>query len=161
MTISKDTHTGRGPSTAESNKTVIRRMFEEVINPGELERAGELMRADFVEHGGAPGQAPGPEGFEQVNSMLRCAFPDLRLTVEEMVAEGDRVAVRFTARGTHQGEFLGVPASGNRVAWEVISIVRVAGGKIAERWSRSDAVGLRQQLENGRAPAYPDERSRS
>ncbi len=82
---------------------------------------------------GAPGQAPGLEGFTQVNTMLRAAFPDLRLTVEEMVAEGDRVSVRFTARGTHQSEFWGVPPTGSRVAWEVISIVRIAGGKIAER----------------------------
>ena len=81
--------------------------------------------------------------------MLRAAFPDLRLTVEEMVAEGDRVSVRFTARGTHQGEFSGVPPTGSRVAWEVISIVRVAVGKIAERWSQSDVEGLRQQLHGG------------
>ena len=97
----------------------------------------------------APGQAPGLEGFKQVNTMLRAAFPDLRLPVEEMVAEGDRVSVRFTARGTHQGEFWGAPPTGSRVAWEVISIVRVAGGKIAECWSQSDVAGLRQQLDDG------------
>ncbi len=145
--------------TAEGNKAVIRRLFEEVINPGDLERADELIRADFVEHGPTPGQAPGLEGFKQVNTMLRAAFPDLRLTVEEMVAEGDRVSVRFTARGTHRGEFWGVPPTANRVAWEVISIVRVAGGKIAERWSQSDALGLKQQL--GTDDDRPDERSRS
>jgi predicted ester cyclase len=93
--------------------------------------------------------APGQEGFKQVNTMLRAAFPNLRLTVEEMVSEGDRVSVRFTARGTHQGEFWGVPPTGSRVAWEVISIVRVAGGKIAERWSQSDVAGLRRQLDDG------------
>ncbi len=98
---------------------------------------------------GAPGQAPGLEGFKQVNTMLRAAFPDLRLTVEEMVSEGDKVSVRCTARGTHQGEFWGVPPTGSRVAWEVISIVRLAGGKIAERWSQSDVAGLRQQLDDG------------
>jgi predicted ester cyclase len=81
--------------------------------------------------------------------MLRAAFPDLRLTVEEMVAEGERVPVRFTARGTHQGEFWGAPPTGIRVAWEAISIVRVAGGKIAERWSQSDVSGLRQQKDDG------------
>jgi len=146
MTTSKNARTGRGEVTAESNKAVVRRLFGEVLNPGDLGRAGELIGAGFVDRGGAPGQAPGPEGFEQANAMLRVAFPDLRLAVEEMVAEGDKVAVRFTARGTHRGEFMGVPATGKRVAWEVISIVRVADGKIAERWSRSDAPGLRQQL---------------
>jgi predicted ester cyclase len=135
--------------TAEGDKAVVRRLFEEVINPGDLGRAGELVRADFVEHGGAPSQAPDLEGFKQVNTMLRAAFPDLRLTVEEMVSEGDRVSVRCTARGTHQGEFWGVPPTGSRVAWEVISIVRVAGGKIAERWSQSDVAGLRQLLDDG------------
>ena len=98
---------------------------------------------------GAPGQARGLEGFKQVNTMLRAAFPDLRLTVEEMVAEGDRVSVRFTARGTHQGGFWGAPPTGSRVAWEVISIVRGAGGKIAERRSQSAVAGLRQQLDEG------------
>ncbi len=93
--------------------------------------------------------APGQEGFKQVNMMLRAAFPDLRLTVEEMVSEGDRVSVRCTARGTHQGELWGVPSTGSRVAWEVISIVRVAGGKIAECWSQSNVAGLRQQLDEG------------
>jgi predicted ester cyclase len=66
-----------------------------------------------------------------------------------MVAEGERFSVRFTARGTHQGEFSGAPPTGSRVAWEVISIVRVAGGKIAERWSQSDVAGLREQLDDG------------
>ena len=98
---------------------------------------------------GAPGQAPGLRSFKQINTMLRAAFPDLRLTVEEMVSEGDRVSVRFTARSIHQGEFWGAPPPGSRVAWEVISIVRLAGGKIAERWSQSDVASLRQQLDDG------------
>jgi predicted ester cyclase len=135
--------------TAEGDKAVVRRLFEEVINPGDLGRAWELIRADFVEHGGASGQAPDLEGFKQVNTMLRAAFPDLRLTVEEMVAEGGRVSVRFTGRHP-PGRVLGRTADRQPgVAWEVISIVLVAVGKIAERWSQSDVEGLRQQLDDG------------
>lgn len=132
----------------EANKTVIRRLVEEVLNAGDLARTDEVIGAGFIEHNPAvPDQAPGPEGFRQVNSLLRSAFPDLSLTIEEMIAERDKVAVRFTARGTHRGEFAGVPPSGNRVAWEVVSIIRIAEGKVAERWSQSDALGLMQQLQ--------------
>lgn len=132
----------------EANKIVVQRLVEEVLNAGDLDRANEVIGADFIDHNPAtPDQPPGPEGFRQVNSMLRAAFPDLSLTIEDLVAEGDRVVVRFTARGTQWGEFGGASPSGNRVAWEVISIIRVADGKIVERWSQSDTLSLMQQLQ--------------
>lgn len=118
-----------------------------MINPGDLDRADELVAADFVEHNPTPGQVPGLAGFKQVVSMLRAAFPDLRITTDELVAEGDKVSVRLTARGTHQGPFQGIPPTGNRVAWEGISMLRVADGQVVERWFHADVLGLRRQLE--------------
>ena len=104
--------------SVKGNKIVIRRLVEQVLNAGNLDRAGELVDAGFIEHNPATSnQPPGPEGFRQVNAMLRAAFPDLSLTIEEMIAERDKIAVRFIARGTHWGEFGGVPPTGNRVAW--------------------------------------------
>ncbi len=82
----------------EDNKLLIRRLFEDVINTGDVDRADDLVAPDFVEHNPAPGQGPGLEGFKQVVAMLRSAFPDLIITINELIAEGDLVSVRLTAR---------------------------------------------------------------
>lgn len=130
----------------EENKALVRSLFEEVINPGELDRADEFLGAGFVEHDPAPGQAPGVEGFKQVIAMLRSAFPDLRITIEDLVAEADKVSVRLTVRGTHRDEFQGIPPTDRQVAWAGISIIRIADGKVVERWFQSDVLGLRRQI---------------
>lgn len=134
---------------ADDNKALVRRLFDEVINAGEPSRADELVASDFVEHNPVPGQAPGLEGFKQVITMLRGAFPDLRIDVDELVAEGDKVSVRLTARGTHEGVFQGIPATGRRVAWEGISMIRLEGDRIVERWFHVDNLGLMRQLGAG------------
>lgn len=121
--------------------------MNDILNSGELMRAAELISPDFTDHGPAVfGQPPGPEGFRTVNEMFRGAFPDLTLTIDDLVAEGDKVAARCTARGTHEGTFTGIPPTGNQVAWEVISPIRIADGKITERWSQADTAGLMGQL---------------
>lgn len=130
----------------EENKALVRQLFEEVINPGDLDRAGTLVATDFVEHNPMPEQAPGLAGFKQVVTSLRAAFPDFHLTTDELVAEADPVSVRLTARGTHQGVFQGIPPTGRRVAWEGISMLRITDGKITERWFHADVLGLRKQL---------------
>jgi len=84
-----------------------------------------------------------------VITMLRGAFPDLRIDVDELVAEGDKVSVRLTARGTHEGVFQGIPATGRRVAWEGISMIRLEGDRIVERWFHVDNLGLMRQLGAG------------
>ncbi|MCA1715365.1 MAG: ester cyclase [Actinobacteria bacterium] len=132
--------------SVEENKALIRRLFEEVINAGDLDRAGEFLGAGFVEHNPIPGQAPGIEGFKQVIAMLRVAFPDLRITVEDLIGERDKVSVRLTVHGAHRGEFQGIPPTNRQVAWAGISIIRIAEGKVVERWFQSDVLGLRQQL---------------
>jgi steroid delta-isomerase-like uncharacterized protein len=141
--------------SAEENKVLVRRLFDEVINPGDLERAQEFLDAGFVEHDPTPGQAPGIEGFRQVIAMLRSAFPDLRVTIEDLVAEEDRVSVRLTVRGTHRGAFQGIPPTGAQVAWAGISIIRIGEGKVVERWFQSDVLGLRRQLGAMPPPGRP------
>jgi predicted ester cyclase len=102
--------------STEDNKAVIRRWNEEIFNEKRIDRADELVTQDYVDHAALPGQAPGLEGAKQKWAMYGAAIPDLRVTMDEMVAEGDRVAARWTAEGTHQGELLGVPPTGNASA---------------------------------------------
>ena len=132
-------------STAD-NKAVIRRWNEEIFNEKRIDRAGELVTQDYVDHAALPGQAPGLEGAKQKWAMYSAAIPDLRVTIDEMVAEGDRVAARWTAEGTHQGELLGVPPTGRHIRWSGISICRMAEGKLAEQFERWDRLDLMQQL---------------
>ena len=120
-----------------------------MINTGDLDRADALVAPDFVEHNPTPGQGPGLEGFRQVVAMLRAAFPDLHITIDDLVGEGDKVSVRLTARGTHEGPFMGMAPTGRRAAWEGISIIRIADGRVAERWFHADVAGLARQLGAG------------
>jgi steroid delta-isomerase-like uncharacterized protein len=132
--------------STEENKAIVRRWFEEVINHLRVDRSGELVTQDYVDHGALPGQAPGLEGAKQKWAMYIAAVPDLHGTVEDMLAEGDEVAARWTAEGTHQGELLGVPATGKRFRFTGISICRLAEGKMAEQFEQWDRLGLMQQL---------------
>lgn len=131
----------------EQNKALFRRMVEEIFNRGNLDLVDEVFAPDFVEHEELPPGIPsGREGVKQMTSMLRGAFPDFKATIEDMLAEGDRVVIRMTWTGNHQGDFMGIPATGRRVSFGVIDIVRFAGGKFAEHWGLMDQAGLMQQL---------------
>lgn len=131
----------------EQNKALFRRMVEEIFNRGNLGLVDEVFAPDFVEHEELPPGIPsGREGVKQMTSMLRGAFPDFKATIEDILAEGDRVVIRMTWTGTHQGDFMGIPATGRRVSFGVIDIVRFAGGKFAEHWGLMDQAGLMQQL---------------
>jgi steroid delta-isomerase-like uncharacterized protein len=132
--------------STEENKAIVRRWFEEVINQHRVDRASELVTQDYVDHGALPGQAPGLEGAKQKWAMYIAAVPDLHGTVEDMLAEGDEVAARWMAEGTHQGELLGVPATGKRFRFTGISICRLAEGKMAEQFEQWDRLDLMQQL---------------
>jgi steroid delta-isomerase-like uncharacterized protein len=105
----------------------------------------------YISHSSPPGAAPGREGVKQYVTLFRTAFPDLRATVDDVIAEGDRVVTRWTSRGTHQGELMGIPASGKRVTFSGITINRVSGGKVVEDRTNFDQLGLMQQL--GAIPA--------
>ncbi len=132
---------------SEENKALTRRWFEDLFNTGDLAVADELTAQDSVNHDPTLGDLPrGPEGDKQVVNLYRGGFPDANITVEEQIAEGDKVVTRWTARGTHQGELMGVAPSGNRAEVSGMTINRVSGGKIAETWTNFDALGLMQQI---------------
>lgn len=128
------------------NKAIIRAYVETVWNQQQLNRADEVVAPDILDHAALPGQAPGLEGAKRKWAMYLNAIPDLRVTIEELVAEGDKVAVRRSYAGTHRGELLGIPPTGKQVRIGGISIFRLAGGKIAEQWEQLDRLALMQQL---------------
>ena len=125
---------------------MLRRFYEELWSQGDLETISELVADDFVDHYPLPGAPPGREGVAALINTWRTAFPDMRETCEDLIAEGDKVVGRFTIRGTHSGGFMGVPPTGQRVTMSGIDIVRVAGGKIAEFWYGEHLLELMQQL---------------
>lgn len=133
--------------TVEANKQLVMRFFEEALNDGKLELLDEIMAADYIEHGAPPDRPPGREGFKAFLGMVAGAFPDLHVHVEDVLAEGDKVAVRLTVHGTHKGVLMGdIQPTGRQAKWTGIDILEIEGGKIVGRWSERDLLGLMQQL---------------
>jgi steroid delta-isomerase-like uncharacterized protein len=131
--------------STEQNKALVRN-FEELINFRDLDTALTLLSPDFADHTPAVGLPPGVEGVRAFFTMQFAAFPDSRSTSLDMIAEGDKVVHRMSTEGTHQGEFLGIPATGKRVTMAYIDIWRIADGKLAEHWVEADMMGMMQQL---------------
>ncbi|HEV7842222.1 MAG TPA: ester cyclase [Pyrinomonadaceae bacterium] len=133
---------------SEENKALIRRWFEEVWNKGRAEAIDEMLAADGIVYGlGEAGvDVHGPAGFKPFFEKLRGAFPVFEVTIEDVIAEGDRVAARWSARMTHKGDQLGVPATGRQVAVTGMSFVRIRGGQIVEGWNNWDIFSLLQQV---------------
>jgi steroid delta-isomerase-like uncharacterized protein len=134
-----------------ANKTVVRRLLEEIWNRGDFSHADELLADDIVNHSAISGVPPGREGVRQLVTLLRTAVPDLQLVIEDLIADEDRVVVRVTARGTHQGAVGGTPATGRHMTWTGIHIYRLAGGTVVERWGEASFYDLLQHL--GEIPA--------
>ena len=134
--------------SAEENKRISRRVAEEVFSQGKVDLVDELVAENFVNHDPAapPDLPPGREGLKALARFYKSAFPDAQITVEDQVAEGDRVVTRYSARGTHEGDFAGMPATGKQVTGTGITIDRIEGGKIVESWNQFDQLGLLQQL---------------
>ena len=130
----------------EDNKAIIRAYVEAVWNQQQLDRADEFMAPDFLDHASLPGQAPGLAGAKNKWAMYQAGIPDLRVTIEDLVAEGDKVGVRRTYEGTHKGELLGVPPTGNHIQFGGISIFRLIRGKITESWEQVNLLALMQQV---------------
>ena len=131
---------------SEENKALVRRWFAE-IDKGNWQIVDELITVDYIDHNPPlPDMAPGREGVKQANTLLRAAFPDVRHTIEDQIAEGDKVVTRLTGRATFQGAILGIPPTGKVITMEGISIHRIAGGQFVEHWAMADQLSLYQQL---------------
>ena len=141
------------------NKAVAVRFNEDVWGRGDEAALEELLAPDFVEHDPLPGQSPDREGHRQILAAFRSAFPDLHVTTEDVVAEGEKVVSRWTARGTHQGELMGIAPTGNGVTIKGIDVLRISGGRIVERWAQSNDLELMQQLGAVTAPGHSEEAS--
>jgi steroid delta-isomerase-like uncharacterized protein len=128
-------------------KGIARRFLEEAFNSGNLAVVDELVAPEFVNHDAAlPEPATGIEATKASIKGYRDAFPDLRLTIEQQVAEGEYVTTRWSARGTHQGDLLGMAATGKQATVTGITIDRIVNGRFVESWTNWDTLGLMQQL---------------
>ncbi|WP_255168024.1 ester cyclase [Natrononativus amylolyticus] len=140
-------------STESTNKEIVRRYYEEAFNEGRTDLLEELIAADVVNHDPlsdetiTPEEARGFEGFVRHVEVAREAFPDATVTIEDMIAEDDEVLVRFVFEGTHEGQFAGFDPTGNRVRSTTMVLMRLADGKIVERWEESDGLEFLEQLE--------------
>lgn len=135
-----------------ANKAVARRVLE-ALSEGDVDAAAQLLTPDYEWHG--PGaEVYGPDGWKQLASMYLQAFPDLSFTLEEQIAEGDKVVTRYTARGTHRGELAGVAASGRFVAVPCLVIDTIIDGKIADSFEVFDQLGMFAAI--GAYPALPE-----
>ncbi len=135
--------------SVEENKAIARRMYEafgQAVSTGNWAALDAVLAADAIDHNPVPGQGPGLEGVKQVFAVFAAGFPDLHFTVEDMIAEGDKVVSRLTMHGTHRGDFQGIAPTGKSITQTGIDILRLAGGKVIERWGEFDNLGLMQQL---------------
>ena len=130
---------------SEQNKTLARRWFEDMFNRGDLDAANEIISADFVDHLTHEDER-GLEELKHYVSIYRTAFPDIQDTVGDIVAEGDKVVVRWMSRGTHQGEFMGVAPTGRHVTSTGMRLFHISENKIVESWVNIDERGLQEQL---------------
>jgi steroid delta-isomerase-like uncharacterized protein len=132
----------------DENKALAHRWFEEVWNKGRAEAIDEMLDPNVIVHGlGKDGtDLRGPAGFKSFHEKFIGAFPDIRITVEDVIAEGDRVAIRFSGSASHRGDHLGVPATQRPVTFTGMGFIRCRNGKIVEGWNNFDAMGLMQQI---------------
>lgn len=134
------------PMDATAHKTIVRSLFDQVLNRGRLELIDDCFAEDFVEHNPVPGQKAGRDGMKHRVRALRTAFPDLRFVLDEVIGENDVVAVRYRWEATHGGEFLGIPATGRRVAVRGMDFYRFQHGRVAEHWDNMDELSMLTQL---------------
>jgi len=133
--------------STDENKALSRRIVEEIFNRGNLGLIDEIMAPDFVEHEELPPGVPRDrEGVKQLSSALRSAFPDFKATIDDILAEDDKVVIRQTWSGTQKGDFMGIPPTGKSVSFGVIDIIRFSGGKVVEHWGLMDSMSMMQQL---------------
>ena len=132
--------------STESNKALVRRFIDEVQSGHDVDAIHRFMSSDFVNYAESPGL---PNDLNSVKHFLEkffAAFPDVNVTIHSQVAEGDKVVTHKTFHGTHQGDFMGIAPTGNKIAFEAIEILTVAGDMITEHWAVGDNLGLMKQL---------------
>ena len=132
--------------TLEDNKALLRRIPEEIWSKGDFAASDAVLAADFVNHNPAFGHPPTRDGYKQTVAQFRAAFPDLSMTVEDVLAEGDRATVRFRVQGTQHGPFGAFPATGRAVEFTGMGTARIRDGQVVELWVNGDLLGLLQQL---------------
>lgn len=125
---------------------ILDRLNAEVLNTGDVDLIDELVSPDFIEHDPPPGMGSDRAGFKQMVRDIHRAFSDFSTTVEDQIVAGDKVVERWWAEGIHTGEWLGIPASGNRVRITGIDISRIEGGQVVEHWTQIDVLGMMQQM---------------
>jgi steroid delta-isomerase-like uncharacterized protein len=131
---------------SEADKALVRRLVEEGQSRGNMEVVDELLAEDFADHSAFPGVPPDREGARQLFSALHAAFEDFHAVIHRQVAEGGKVATHKTFHGVQRDEFMGVPPTGRRVAFDVIDILYVENGRITDHWTQVDMLGLMRQL---------------
>lgn len=129
----------------EQNKKA-QEQFGEAVNSGNLEKLNDLVARDVKDHDPAPNQGPGPQGYIDFFTMMRNAFPDMHIEVENLVADEDQVAFAYTLTGTHKGDFMGVSGTNNPITVRGMQISRFKDGKLIERWGSSDELGILKQI---------------
>jgi steroid delta-isomerase-like uncharacterized protein len=132
-------------------KELAQRWFSEVMSEGKAEVIDELCAPDFVDHDPLPGTTADLAGLKDFVAQIRAAFPDMQMTADDLIVEGDRLAVRSTLRGTHQGDFMGIPGSGKKVEVSNYDFVRFENDQAAEHWGAIDSAALMEQI--GMVPA--------
>ncbi len=132
--------------SAEQNEAIVRRIFDEIINKGNLAVADETLTSDYVYRSPGSPEFHGTEGFKDLITMYRTACPDIHLDIDELITEHDTVVTRWTGRGTQLGEFIGIPPTGKQLIVTGVLITHFRDGKAAEDWELMDMLGLLQQL---------------
>ena len=132
--------------TTTDLKTITRRFYDEIFTRGNLDAIDELVHEDFVEHEEFPGLPPGREGFRSFMTAIREGFPDLAVSVEDIIAEGSKAVGRVRMSGTQRGEFMGMPSTNKKIDIQVIDIVSIRDGKVSEHWGVTDEMAMMVQL---------------
>jgi predicted ester cyclase len=132
--------------SAEENKALVRRYVEEFVDRSNFDLSEEIFAPNFVRYDAGPDQVSRVEDLKHFFAMLHSGFPGFQSTIEDLLSEGDKVALRFTFRGIHQGEFMGIAPTGKEVTMSGIEILRIADGKLVEMWNQEDVLGMMRQL---------------
>ncbi len=133
--------------TLGKNKQLARRFYEDVLNTGKLDLLEDVLSESFIEHRPSGNDTSGIASFREFLKMVTEAFPDLRIQINDVLAEGSKVAVRLTVQGTHQGVLMGeIAPTGKHAMWTGIDILKIESGKITARWSERDLLGMMRQI---------------